>query len=260
MGKWVAVLVSAVLMLAVLFTGCSAVDVGPVVSKDFDFKDFSNVTIGSAFDVEIVPSSTFSVNVTAPENMMKYIKVAKSGGTLEVSLQWGWRGWTGWTGDRPKVRVAMPELYILELSGAARGTARGFKSIHDSKIVLSGASSLDADIEAYDMNIEVSGASRLTGNLKANNIKLRESGASRIQLVGSGNNMDLEVSGASQAQLDGFTVNDARVEVSGASRASIAPTGKMDVSLSGASSLEYSGNPTLRGLDISGASTMRKKS
>jgi hypothetical protein len=54
-----------------------------------------------------------------------------------------------------------------------------------------------------------------------------------------------------------FTVDNAFVDLSGASRASLDIEGRLDVDLSGASLLEYKGNPSLGEIDLSGASSIR---
>jgi hypothetical protein len=64
---------------------------------------------------------------------------------------------------------------------------------------------------------------------------------------------------ADAGNADSVTNNDANIELSGASHASLEINGKLDVSLSGASSLGYGGNPTLGRLDVTGASSIKQK-
>jgi hypothetical protein len=59
--------------------------------------------------------------------------------------------------------------------------------------------------------------------------------------------------------LTDFPVNDADINLSGASRATINLDGKLDAELSGASNLEYIGDPTMGDINIAGASTINKK-
>ena len=56
-----------------------------------------------------------------------------------------------------------------------------------------------------------------------------------------------------------FTVNNADVSLSGASDGTINLSGRLDADLSGASRLEYIGEPTLGDMNITGASTLKKK-
>jgi len=54
-------------------------------------------------------------------------------------------------------------------------------------------------------------------------------------------------------------VGNANIILSGASDGTINLDGRLDADLSGASTLEYIGEPTLGSLDISGASNLTKK-
>jgi hypothetical protein len=54
-------------------------------------------------------------------------------------------------------------------------------------------------------------------------------------------------------------VTSAEVDLSGASHAVISVSDRMDVNLSGASGLEYSGDPKLGSLNVSGGSTIRER-
>ncbi len=257
--KKIVTIILAVLILTpvLLMSGCA--EVGPSVTRQYSFTDFTRVQVGSAFQVEITPSNTYSISITAPENWFEHMTVEKASGTLEVGLSFGfWNFWHN-IGARPKLVVTMPALEILDMSGATTGTAKGFKSAKDFKLELSGASTADIDIEAYDTSVTVSGASHLNGQLEAHDIRLNISGASTVTLDGTMNNLNLQVSGASHATLDKLNGNDARIELSGASHASVSIDGTMDVFLSGASSLQYTGNPILGTVDITGASSLQRK-
>ena len=64
---------------------------------------------------------------------------------------------------------------------------------------------------------------------------------------------------ASQADLDHFTVNDADIELSGASDAEIIVNQRLEIDLSGASELIYHGNPKVGSINVSGGSSIMQK-
>ena len=248
-----------ILTSGMLLTGCKRVaidsDTGPQVTRSYDFTDFTRIEIGYAFKLEVVPADTYSITIRATESAFDHIKVIKSGDRLEIGL------------DRPffhlfrspVVKITMPELRGLYLSGASEGNVKGFRSSHDFDLTLSGASELDMDMETGSFVAELSGASDVSGYLEATSCDIDLSGASRIELSGSGGNVKLEASGASEMDLGDFTVNDADIHFSGASDGSLDINGRLDVDLSGASSLEYSGNPTLGDFDLSGGSELERR-
>jgi hypothetical protein len=245
------------LILPVISLGCSA-NPEPQETIPFGYTDFTNVQVGGAFEVEVAPSNLYSVVVTAPENFLKRVKIEQSGNTLKINADWGGLFWSWGTHSQPQVKIAMPVLAVLDLSGACKASIIGFNSDQDFKLVLSGASTADLDLEAFDSSLSVTGASRVTGNLKGHDARLNISGASRAQLSGSGNNLNVQASGASTADLAALTSNDVRVDLSGASKARVLPNGKLDVFLSGASRLDYGGGAKLGTVEISGGSTINR--
>jgi hypothetical protein len=209
---------------------------GNLETEEYAFTNFTKVEISTAFEFEIKQSSSYSINVTADDNVIDYVQVSQDGQTLKIRV-----------GTVPrlgrvtlKASVTMPQLGGLTVSGASRGTVYDFNSTED-------------------VNITVSGASRVTGDITAGDVEFDIDGASTIQLEGSANDMVASVSGASRFNLDDFTVNNADVNFSGASSGTINLNGRLDADLSGASRLLYIGEPTMGTINRSGASTLSKK-
>ena len=207
-------------------------------TEEFNSSDFTRVAVGGAFEVEVVHSNSYSVSVTADDSLFKNLKVTKEGETLKVghSKHIGWRVRT----SRPKAKITMPVLNELKLSGASKGTVSGFNSLEDFKLNLSGASSV-------------------TGDITASNAEIDCSGASRVELTGSAENAVIEASGASRMELAGFSVHDAAIKLSGASRSTVKLDGTLNAKLSGASKLRWIGNPIVGDIKTSGASTLSNK-
>ena len=244
-------------MVAGLLTACTVVKgSGVQKTEEMDFSDFTKVEVGGAFEVEIVQSERFSVSITADDNLFDYIQVSKHGSTLKIGVKPA----VIFHSATHRAEITMPELIDLELSGATQGTVTGFESVEDMDIEVSGASLLELEgIMAGDMTFDISGASQVTGEVDADDIEFDISGASTIRLQGMAVDVELDLSGASNAELEDFPVNDTDVNFSGASRGTVNVDGKLDIDLSGASKLTYTGNPTIGDVDISGASTMKSK-
>ena len=85
------------------------------------------------------------------------------------------------------------------------------------------------------------------------------SGASRTELCGKAENITINAWGASKASLLGFPVKDTRVHLSGASQASVNCCGSLNLEISGGSKLIYTGEPALKDVSVSGASTVIRK-
>jgi hypothetical protein len=247
------------LISIVVLTGCQGLGYasgsGKLVNRNYDFSGFNSLEINNSFEYEITQSNSYNVSISCRENIVPYLDIRVSGKKLIVGLKPGFN-----THGDLNAEISVPEMNRLEISGASKGSARGFKSTGDLSIAISGASQLDTDIEAGQTDIQISGSSKLTGYLKVQSADFRVSGVSRCELSGSAGNSNLEVSGASQVLLKEFGLKDVDLDVSGASTAVIKTDGLMNLDISGASTLEYYGNPTLSKVSVTGASKIKSKS
>ena len=209
---------------------------GNLETKQYDFANFTEVEIDSAFSFEIKQSSSYSINVTADDNIMDYVQVSQDAQTLKIRL----RRFISIGPVTLRASVTMAQLHGLIASGASHGTISDFSSTED-------------------LEIKVSGASKVAGDIIAGNVEFNISGASTIQLEGSADDLDAGVSGASHLNLDDFIVNNADVNMSGASSGTVNLNGRLDANLSGASTLWYIGEPTSTDINTSGGSTVSKK-
>jgi hypothetical protein len=233
----------------------SSANAGGIVTREIDLTDFTNVEVGHAFKVDITRSDSYSISIAASEALIDHVDVTRSGNTLKISLK------PLRCDVRPalQARIAMPVLHKLRLAGATRGKVSGFNSQESFNLNLSGGSTLDVDIETGDARFEISGASKLCGSMKTADAEFVLSGASRAELSGSANNVVLSAWGASKLDLADFALNDTSVHLKGASQAAVNVRGRLDLDLSGCSRLKYTGNPTIREVTCSGASTLSQR-
>lgn len=263
------VIMVVVLLISLPVMGCGTIlvtkdgetDTGSRETRTYDFTDFTWVEIGSAFEYEIRQADNFSISVTAGSNIFDDITVTKSGETLNIHVRFPGISWSIFNRYPALTAViTMPFLEGLESSGATHGTVSGFESDEFMDVTVSGASTvIFEDIAAGDSTLNVSGASSVHGDFVANDFDMDISGASTVQLKGTAEKMDINCSGASTLRLAEMKAVDADIILSSASRATLNLTGSLDVNVSGASTLEYSGDPVLGKTSVTGASTLRKK-
>ena len=232
------VIVSAILVVAIGATVAYFWFIpGNLKTEEMIFSDFTAVEVGWAFELTVTQSSSYSVIISADEKIFDNIEVTQTGNTLIINHKSG----IDFSALPRKAEISMPDINKLILSGATRGTAEGFSNSNTFILGLSGASSLEMT------------------NINVGNVEIILSGASTITTSGTAHNLSSSVSGASRLDLSNFPVNDADVNVSGASRATINLDGILDYDVSGASTLEYIGNPTMGVITTSGASTVKQK-
>ena len=108
--------------------------------------------------------------------------------------------------------------------------------------------------------IEASGASKVfVSNLKNSKVEVDTSGASKIELSGETSQLIVDVSGASHINAAELKAVDAVVDASGASRVNVNVSGELRSEASGASNVNYAGNPTNVIKNTSGASSVSQR-
>lgn len=236
-GSVLAVVVATVL-LGLWHPYGRVVGSGELVTEEKDFADFTIVEVGWGFEVEISQSDSYSIDITADDNMLDYIEVSSPSNKLTIGLKWGY----GYQDVTLRAKITTPALYELEFSGGTHGTIEGFSTSHEFVLELSGGSSLIGNFTTSgDAQFTLSGGSRL------------------IELDGAANNLRISASGGSQLELSNFPVHNTDVNLSGGSRATINLDGRLDADLSGGSHILYVGDPTMGDINTSGGSTVSKK-
>jgi hypothetical protein len=276
------------LLAALLFSGCGVILVpkggeagtGEKETRHYDFSGFTNIEIGDAFEYEVEQSDAYSISITANNRLFDDISVEKEGQTLVIDMTVPGIPWSLVNiGPSSKVVITMPRLEELDASGATGGTVTGFDSDGEMDITVSGASELelediaaadinlyvsgssdvDLDITAEDVYFNISGASGVEGDIEAKNLEIVLTGSSDIRLDGTATDMTVHTSGASGVKLAGLETVNADIVFSGASDGTVNVSGRLDVDLSGASSLDCIGNPELGEITIATSSDFNRK-
>jgi len=256
---FIATLLVTASLLAV-FTGCRGISdaiigSGNLITQEVDFTDFTKLEIDHVFQAKVTRSDSFFISITVDDNLLEYVTVRKSGNTLRIHLKGGYT----YIGTTKTVKITMPKIDKLSLSGASRAEVSGFRSSDRLELEASGVSSLNIDdLKAGDTVFEISGGSHILGGIEIANGRCNVSGASSIDLEGYASDISIEASGASHANLADFSVSDATVKISEASVVTVNASGTIDGNVSGTSRLTYLGDPALT-IDMSGDSTVEHR-
>ena len=230
-----------------------------IVTKSYKVSNFDELKVRSVYDVEYEQTSgnTWSVEITAPDNIMPYVEVRRSGSCLILALKKD----LSTRGDyKLKAKIKAPALVDIELSGAssfktgkinlagreleidATGASEfDFKAIVASKfdVDLSGASTLKVgSVSATDINVDAAGASNVDmRGVSTSDTSLQASGASDIDIAGKTESLIVKASGASKVQTDALRTASGKLEARGASDIKAAVANVLYQRASGASTI-----------------------
>jgi len=223
---------------------------------------FTAISVSSAIDLYLTQSNKNEVAVSATNDEIRdHIITEVVGGTLIIRLgdKGNWMSWRKWGNYKTKAYVSIKDIDALTASGAS--TVHLVNTIESPKmrIKLSGASDFKGNIKAGVLMYQLTGASDYKGEVSANSIDIDGSGASNIELTGNVDDLAIEVSGASDAKLYNLTAKGAILHASGASNIGVTVTEILRASSSGASDINYKGNPNVKQSSTSGASNIRRR-
>lgn len=221
---------AASLLLSVLFTltGCIE-EAQPVITKDYDLKDFTKINLGDAFRIDIKKGSEFKVRAEGEQDDIADLELKVENGTLTGRYRPGSK-----SHDRVRLRIELPVLIFAHLHSATRSSLTGFN---------------DAE---QDLEIEVSGSSALSANLDCKRLLIKVSGASEVILTGGAERLIADVSGKSLLKASNFPVEVCNVDVSGVSQSTVFARLALQGTVNGNSKVRYFGNPT--SIDVAVAS------
>ena len=260
-------LTAATLFAAIIFSQCGAElpsSNSDNVSKKYSFDNFTGLSVANGFDVELVQSDKFSVETVIPAEYYEYLNVANKKGTLVVGFKKLPVKLSNFKRSNFKLRVSMPAVSSVILSGASILNAKGefCLMMGEFHIECSGASRIEAlNIKGPRAVIESSGASNISLDANVSDMEADVSGASKLKMKGAADEVKVDISGASGYDGSDMQAKCVDIDASGASKAVIYVLEKLKVELSGASSCQYScpGEIAMDIRSISGASSLKKK-
>ncbi len=204
-------------------------------SRTFPVTNFSKLSLGSAFKIDVTQGSQFKVTATGEAADLDDLEANVSGGTLSVKYNNRHRN----NRKGVRIRIEMPSLAAVDFSGASTASVSGFKNRGEMKIAISGASTVTMDFEAKSVSLDLSGAS----NLKLN---------------GKADALEGDISGASSLKARDFSAKEVELDASGASSAAIFASASLRGDASGASSIRYAGGARDIRVNTTGASSIKK--
>lgn len=199
-------------------------------TREVKLTPFEKIDICCAIRAELIPSAEDKVQVIGEENGKETVQIAIEGTTVKLKNK-------GNISDDVKVKVYFTQLKNIEVSGA--GEVK-MKELYKTETLI----------------IDGSGASDLYINAEVNKMDVNLSGASDMKADGKINTLKLDLSGASEIKATAIEIQDADIEMSGASEAVLDVKNNITGNLSGTSELKLKKAPLQNSVNTSGVSEM----
>lgn len=198
--------------------------------EDRTVKSFTKVSLSGGIDLTIEQGNSKTISVEASDNAMEYLVTEVKNGTLKIYF------------DKNIRRVKKAHVFI---------------SVDDlEKISASGGSDIESKgkLKFDKLAIHSSGGSDIELELEVRHLDCHTSGGSDVDLDGSAETLDLHASGGSDFKGFNFKTKEAKVSASGGSDSNVYASESIEVRASGASDVNFKGDPKQTKLKSSGSS------
>ena len=174
------------------------------------------------------------VEVEGHEAVLPHVRTDVRDGVLVVGLRW-WLGSVLHVGELGKVlvRVTVPQLRGIRLSGAGEMGSEG-------------------TLKVEDLDLRLSGAGRVALDLQAHRVEARLSGAGAVDLTGTAEALEIRLSGAGTVRAERLQARRVRIKSSGAGDCRVNASEDLEAEVSGAGRIRYVGRPRVESR-VSGA-------
>jgi hypothetical protein len=178
-------------MAMMALAGCKAADTGPVASEDRPVGAFQAINFDGAAQLDILVGPAPSLSITGSQSSRTAFTARVEGDKLMLdSHNTLWQS----TAGKVSVRVTVPQLRALKVSGAGKITVNGISG-DALDILFEGAATLEASGKVGTLAVQMNGAGKMDlSRLEAQSATVTANGAGTID-VNSTAALDATVNG-----------------------------------------------------------------
>jgi len=192
---------------------------GIIISENREVDKFTQIQFSGVYQVILKAGDRPNIEVETDENLQEYIEVDQHGKRVIVTTTNRIR-----SRDGIKIYVTYTDLNNIEIGGVATIESDGPIVTDMLELEISGAGSVDLEIDAQEL-------------------ELRISGASAIQLRGQVVVQTIRMSGAGDLEAYDLVSKYCKIDISGIGSAEIYVEDELEANISGVGGISYRGNP-----------------
>lgn len=202
---------------------------GNIVKKNFEATDFTAIELEGGYDVFLYQGNSESVDIETDENIMEHIEVSVENNVLKISNKKRIVAST-----KTEVHIQLKNIEEIDIAGAVNLGGKG-------------------TIKSKEMVMDVSGAAEIMMDLDAKEVQLNVAGGSKTELTGDVKKLNISITGAGELITEKLNNKECAIVISGAGSAKVNCTEKLDINITGAGYIGYTGNPEMVNKNITGA-------
>lgn len=228
-------------------------------TQKYEVPDYNAIEVHNNINV-VICDTVDSLTITSDASMVNHLNVVLIDSALVLRFR------DVIASDNCVTRVLIPaKQHLKEISLSGTSTLEVQSPINEQAldVYLSGCSMLKANINANELTAKISGESKLNSTLNNGNTSIQLSGASEANINGKVKNLTVGISGASDIECKksngSYTLMAETVygSLSGSSHMRVHCDGIIDCSLSGSSTIYYTGDANTQNCSTSASANIQ---
>lgn len=206
---------------------------------------FQEIDVKSSLTVILSQGSQGSLDIQGDDSLIPYIQTTIQNNVLYISFSGTAMLQNIALFASLRIYVTFVDLTKIHCSGSSDIQGNSLLKFNILDIHVTGSSDLKLNLIGTSVNIHASGSSDINLISDTNTLTTQVSGSSDVKLSGKTNTLKAIVSGASDFQAFNLKAQFADIKLSGSSDAQITAVKELKYDVTGASDLEYRGNPRI---------------
>lgn len=185
---------------------------GPVTDKTYA-DNIDQIQVSTSINAEVIKSDTEKVVISAPSDIIEYVKVDNNGGKVRVYVNSGY-------GNNISTKNVKAKIYVKDFTQLSANSSANIK-VSDTftqdkvEVYVSSSGSIDAsNLEANDFKIDVSSSGDFSGKIWAVNLNAYASSSGDINIFGKAKNATLDANSSGDIKATDLMIENANLSAS----------------------------------------------
>lgn len=183
-------------------------------------------------DIQVVPGSSASIELTGYENVLAHIKLKIDGDKLRITTDKDVRLYSD---KNLKAKIIVSSLTGLDIVGSSLAVVKGTVTGKELELNVAGSGAIEID----SVNLE-----KIAGEIAG-------SGSITIK-AGTATKGDYEIAGSGDLHAQELSHTDAEIEIAGSGLAELTAVQKLNIEIAGSGDVRYKGHPAIT-KDVAGS-------
>lgn len=185
---------------------------GPITDKTYS-GNIDQIQVSTSINAEVVKSDIEKVVISAPSDIMEYIKVDNNGGKVRVYVNSGF-------GKSISTKNVKAKIYVKDFTQLSANSSADIK-VNDTftqdriEVYASSSGSIDvSNLEANDFKIDVSSSGDFSGKIWAVNLNAYASSSGDVNIYGKAKNATLDANSSGDIKATDLMIENANLSAS----------------------------------------------